>query len=62
MNPEGCAVSWRIGVNLGVVLRENMAVYLKRRRPQLLQVLPSEFGNQGRLLWMTREMNGRSRL
>ena len=62
MSPEGCAVSCRIGVHLGTVLRESMAVYHKRGRPQLLEVLPDEFGNQGRLLWMTSEMNGRSRL
>ena len=62
MSPEGCTVPCRIGVHPSTVLRENMAVYHKCGRPQLPQVLPGEFGNQGRLLRMTGKMNGRSRL
>jgi len=39
-----------------------MAVYYKCGRPQLPQVLPCDFGNQGRLLQMTGKMNGCSRV
>ena len=62
MSPERCPVSCRIGVHPGTVLREDVAVYHKGGRPQLPQMLPGEFGNQGRLLWMTGEMNGRPRV
>jgi hypothetical protein len=50
MSSELCPVPRCVGVHVVAILREDGAVYHKRGSSQLMQMLPSELGDQGRLL------------
>ena len=50
VSSELCSVPRCVSVHLVAILREDRAVYHKRGGPQLPQMLPSELGDQGRLL------------
>src|ERR1700761_6229293 len=57
-----CSVARCVGVHFVAILRKERSVDHKRWCPELAHMLPSEFGNQSRLVWTTDQMDGRSGL